>query len=91
MIFCVLPACLALTMTAVVYSPEAPGESIQWEQLPALPDKLGFAGPFAGSYNGALLVAGGANFPGKPPWEGGLKVWHNTIFFLEREPWPGGA
>jgi N-acetylneuraminate epimerase len=27
-----------------------------------------------------LIVAGGANFPGKPPWEGGTKVWHDEIY-----------
>lgn len=42
------------------------------------------AGPFVGTHNGALLVAGGANFPGKLPWEGGTKVWHDTIFALEK-------
>ena len=52
--------------------------------LPPLPDKEGFAGPFAGVSNGALLVAGGANFPGKKPWEGGTKVWYDTVFVLEK-------
>ena len=42
------------------------------------------AGPFVGTHNGALLVAGGANFPGKLPWEGGTKVWHDTVFALEK-------
>jgi N-acetylneuraminic acid mutarotase len=49
---------------------------------------LGFAGPFVGTDNGALLVAGGANFPDKLPWEGGTKVWYDTVFALER---PDGA
>ena len=38
-----------------------------WSELPPLPDKLGFAGPFLGTHNGALLVAGGAYFPDGPP------------------------
>lgn len=52
--------------------------------LPSLPDKEGFAGPFAGVSNGALLVAGGANFPDQKPWEGGTKVWHDSVFVLEK-------
>lgn len=55
-----------------------------WSQLPALPDHEGFAAPFAGVSGGALIVAGGANFPGKKPWEGGTKVWYDTVFVLER-------
>lgn len=51
--------------------------------LPPLPDALGFAGPQAGVSNGALLVAGGTNFPGKSPWEGGKKVWHDDVYVLE--------
>jgi N-acetylneuraminic acid mutarotase len=58
--------------------------SLQWSELPPLPEKLGFAGPFVGTHKGALLVAGGANFPEKPPWEGGTKVWHDRVFVLER-------
>ena len=50
--------------------------------LPPLPDAHGFAGPFAGISEGALIVAGGANFPGKKPWDGGKKVWHDTVFVL---------
>ena len=49
-----------------------------------LPDPIGFAGPFAGTSGGALIVAGGANFPDKMPWEGGRKVWYDTAFVLDR-------
>jgi N-acetylneuraminate epimerase len=59
----------------------------EWTRLPPLPDKEGFAGSFAGVSNGALLVAGGANFPDKKPWEGGQKQWYDTVFVLEK---PGG-
>lgn len=57
-------------------------ELLTWEELPAVPDELGFAGPFAGVHNDALIVAGGANFP-KPVWET-EKVWHDRIFVLSR-------
>ncbi|MEW6307047.1 MAG: sodium/solute symporter [Verrucomicrobiota bacterium] len=62
----------------------APTERVlHWEKLPAIPDRVGFASPFAGTHNGALLVAGGANFPDKLPWEGGTKTWYDSIFVLE--------
>jgi N-acetylneuraminic acid mutarotase len=66
----------------------APPGAIRWAELPPLPDPLGVAGPFAGTTGGALLVAGGANFPGKPPWQGGAKVWHDQVYVLDR---PEGA
>ncbi len=50
--------------------PPPPGREKQW----------GRAGPFAGTHNGALIIAGGANFPGTPPWEGGEKVWWDNVF-----------
>ncbi len=52
-------------------------------RLPDLPDPIGLAGPFAGVSNGALVVAGGANFPDKMPWEGGVKTWHDAAYVLE--------
>jgi N-acetylneuraminic acid mutarotase len=58
--------------------------SLAWKQLPSLPDPLGVAAPFAGVTGGALIVAGGANFPGKMPWEGGTKVWHDTVWLLDQ-------
>jgi len=54
-----------------------------WKQLPPLPDREGFAGSYAGVSGGALLVAGGANFPEKRPWEGGTKIWYDRVFVLE--------
>ncbi|HCN76145.1 MAG TPA: galactose oxidase, partial [Verrucomicrobiales bacterium] len=64
------------------------GAEISWSPLPALPDAEGFAGSFAGVSGGALLVAGGANFPDAPPWRGGTKTWYDGIFALDR---PDGA
>lgn len=45
-----------------------------------MPDELGFAGPFAGVHNDALIMAGGANFA-KPVWDHD-KQWHDEIFVL---------
>jgi len=58
--------------------------SLDFTRLPSLPDREGFASPFCGVSGGGLIAAGGANFPGRKPWEGGTKVWYDSIFFLER-------
>src|SRR4051812_39047961 len=71
---------LLTVMLAAVSLGASAGE---WKQLPALPDKEGFAGSFAGVSHGALIVGGGANFPNEKPWEGGGKVWYDTVFVLE--------
>jgi N-acetylneuraminic acid mutarotase len=42
------------------------------------------AAPFSGVSNGALIVAGGANFPEAPPWKGGEKIWWKTVYVLEK-------
>src|SRR6056297_501326 len=67
----------------IATAPFAAGEQplLEWSELPSLPDELGFAGPFAGVHNDALIVAGGANFP-RPVWENDSKVWHDRIFVL---------
>lgn len=52
----------------------------EWEQLPNIPNQLGVAGPITGIHNGALLVAGGANFP-KPIWESD-KQWHKDVYIM---------
>jgi len=53
------------------------------DELPALPDSIGVAGPFAGVHGDALIVAGGANFP-PPVWDND-KAWHDQIHVLLRE------
>lgn len=39
----------------------------------------GVAGVFSGIIGNKLIVAGGANFPDKKPWEGGIKTFHDRI------------
>jgi SSS family transporter len=69
-------------------APAALGQvGLRGEALPDLPDPHGFAGSFAGVSGDCLVVAGGANFPLAPPWEGGAKVWHDRVFVL---PAPDG-
>ena len=75
----------ALTMVTIMTTQLYPAEAtLEWRRLPSLPDPIGFAGPFAGVSGGALIVAGGANFPDKMPWDGGRKVWYDTAYVLDR-------
>lgn len=64
----------------------------QWSQLAPLPDAEGVAGAFAGVSNGALIVAGGANFP-RDKWAAAPpKIWHGAASVLEKPDgeWRGG-
>ena len=73
--WCVLSALAAVAAAA----------QFDWSELPELPVAHGFGGPAVGHHNGAILLAGGANFPERPPWEGGEKVWYDQIWFLDLE------
>jgi len=57
-------------------------ERENWRRLAPIPNPLGVAGPIAGTAGASLIVAGGANFPEAPPWQGGKKVWHDRICML---------
>jgi len=48
---------------------------------------LGYAGMLGGQHNGVIIAASGANFPEALPWEGGKKVWSNSIYVLEDGKW----
>jgi SSS family solute:Na+ symporter len=74
---------LLLLIFAVAFVGEAPAQELRWDELPPLPDTIGFGGPFAGVHNDALIVAGGANFPDAPPWDDGQKIWYDDIYVLE--------
>jgi len=76
------------TLLMTVTTARATTTQWTWKQLPSVPDAEGFASAFAGVSHDALLIAGGANFPGKRPWEGGSKVWYDEVFVL---PEPQGA
>ncbi len=77
--------------------PDSSTGILKWEPLPDLPDSLGVAGPFVGTHNGALVVAGGANFPvsqGQDRWQV-PKIWHDRAWVLVKRTdgqyeWLGG-
>jgi len=62
----------------------------KWKSLPELPPEAqkdvqpGVAGAFSGIHNDALIIAGGANFPGPSPWNGGVKIWHDEIYVMTK-------
>lgn len=74
--------CRALRFTLGA-SPAPCGE---WRRLPDYPLAPGVACPLAGMHGEVLIAAGGANFPDRPPWEGGSKKTYDEIFAL-----PAGA
>ncbi|SHJ07469.1 cyclically-permuted mutarotase family protein [Arenibacter nanhaiticus] len=50
-----------------------------------IPVEKGLNGCFSGIHNGLMIIAGGANFPDKDLWEGGKKVWYDTIYALQSD------
>lgn len=82
----VVLAWMALTVAPTGF---AAVTALNWDRLPALPPAAGeakqpgVAGPFAGVQGDTLIVAGGANFPDKLPWDGGAKIWWDDIWILE--------
>jgi N-acetylneuraminate epimerase len=74
-------AFLAIVNMSFIPAFSASAEVI-WKSLPAIPDNEGFAGSYAGESGGVLIVAGGANFPDRRPWEGGAKIWYDRVFAL---------
>jgi SSS family transporter len=69
----------------------ATNDNLKWKPLPDLPGGFGVAGPFAGTHNDTLIIAGGANFPDGVPWrptaDGGTsaKVYHDTIHVVTKD------
>lgn len=68
----------------------------EWGDIPSMPaesgeaEALGLAGAFVGTHNGALIVAGGANFPEGLPWvpkadgRSPRKIYHDAIYVLTK-------
>ena len=76
-------------------APAAEGDTIhvppkiEWEKIAELADtdgkKLGgYAGMFAGAHGDVLILAGGTDFPGAMPWEGGTRAFSDAVHVLER-------
>ena len=83
---------VAFLLSPALMAEEDSKGPLSWGHLPALPDKEGFAGAFAGIVSNKntekdyLVVAGGANFPKGRPWEkekNPEKVYYDLAFKLE--------
>ena len=72
-----LMALIVVGITAVGGGARA---EMAWTELPPLPVPV--SGHFSGTHNGALIVAGGSNFP-VSPFQGGEKQWLDRIYVLE--------
>ncbi|GBF18050.1 sodium/glucose cotransporter [Arenibacter sp. NBRC 103722] len=63
----------------------------EYSHFPNLPPNTGqkvqpgLAGAYTGIDDDFLIVAGGANFPDKLPWEGGTKTYYDEIFILKKK------
>lgn len=74
----------ALALLATSAPAQTAGDGVlAWSELAPLPDAVGVAGAYVGVVGDALVVAGGANFPGGRPWAGNAKVWHDRTWILD--------
>jgi SSS family transporter len=88
----------SLALASVIWAGSGEGtlleRSVSISRLPDLPAPpsggaaLGLAGTFAGTHNGALILAGGANFPGGWPKDRSgaepIKVYQRDVYVLEK-------
>lgn len=65
--------------------------TLKWKEIAPIPDPkatdglhLGLAGPVCGTVGDHIIVAGGANFPDGPPWQGGKKQYHDKVFAIKK-------
>ena len=85
------PLALGIMLTNIeVFSQKTRIDSVKWEKIATLPNadgspSLGYAGAINGVHEDALIVAGGANFPEKMPWEGGKKYYSSDINILQKK------
>jgi N-acetylneuraminic acid mutarotase len=80
-----MPSSIIYPLTAAMAAlATSQAETIPVTMLPKVPDTIGYAGAFTGVIGNQLVAGGGANFPdGVMPWDGGKKVWHDTLYTLD--------
>lgn len=89
--YILLPCFLVLFLNNIQAYEDNPFVNFEWKELAFIPPATGkavqpgIAGAFIGIHNDALIIAGGANFPGAAVWEGGEKVYHRDIYILEKK------
>ena len=81
---------LSITFCFIYSKANAQDKYFEYTNLPDLPPNVGqnvqpgLAGTYTGIDDDVLIVAGGANFPDKQPWEGGMKTYYDGIFILKK-------
>lgn len=78
-----------MLITEPVFSQKTIEPRVEWIVAASLQNvegstSLGFAGAINAVHNNALIVAGGANFPDKMPWDGGRKYYSSEIHVLQK-------
>ena len=80
-----------MLLTGITSAQENSVPIIKWKLAAILPSSdgnhksLGFAGAINGVSSDAFIVAGGSNFPGGLPWNGGKKYYSKQIHILQKE------
>ncbi|WP_286970049.1 galactose oxidase [Flavobacterium sp. UBA4854] len=80
---------ISIMSVTVGFSQKTNISKVEWKKAAQLQNadgslSRGFAGPINGVDNNVLIVAGGANFLDKMPWEGGKKHYSKEIHVLEK-------
>ena len=81
-------AILGLTLAAVMTQPASATEckvSVATSFQGMADGHTGLAGAFIGNVGNTVIIAGGSDFPGLKPWEGGRKVYYDDIFELKKD------
>ncbi|MGN6603458.1 MAG: kelch repeat-containing protein [Ginsengibacter sp.] len=86
-----LPLILICMLPTLHLVAQKPSICVSWKRIAILPPvasnqkSLGIAGAINGVTNNVFIVAGGSNFPGRLPWEGGKKNYYDQIFVLQKK------
>jgi len=85
------PLALGIMLTNTdVFAQKTKIDSVSWKTIATLQDSdgapsIGFAGAINAVCSESLIVAGGANFPEKMPWEGGKKYYSDDVHVLQKK------
>ncbi len=78
-----------MLVNTAVFPQKKAVKAIEWKRIAVLPGKegtasIGLAGAINATSGKTMVIAGGANFPEKMPWEGGKKHYSDEIHVLQK-------